>query len=183
MTTRVWRFTTAVVVALAGVCAAIACAAPEGGLTRGQAEELVQAHNAWRRRVGVRPLRWSSELARAAQSHADRLAARGCRLEHGGLPRDTGQNLYGVGPFREDGRDHVVDLVPAQVVNAWGAEGAAYDHARNRCASGRKCGHYTQVVWGTTQQVGCGMAVCRSRGQVWVCNYQPAGNMEGKRPY
>ncbi len=39
-------------------------------------------------------------------------------------------------------------LVMAQVknsVNQWWAEKANYNYAKNSCASGKKCGHYTQV--------------------------------------
>ena len=46
------------------------------------------------------------------------------------------------------------------------------------------CGHYTQMVWQTSTKVGCAMAVCEdSQEQVWVCQYQPAGNWVGKKPY
>ncbi|MDO9190699.1 MAG: CAP domain-containing protein [Sulfurimicrobium sp.] len=45
------------------------------------------------------------------------------------------------------------------------------------------CGHYTQLVWKKTTAVGCGMAVCGSRDQIWVCQYSPAGNWAGQKPY
>ena len=44
------------------------------------------------------------------------------------------------------------------------------------------CGHYTQVVWRKSLRVGCGMATCGAT-EVWVCNYDPAGNWDGERPY
>ena len=66
---------------------------------------------------------------------------------------------------------------------AWGVEGADYDPALGTCVPDRQCGHYTQIVWAATEDVGCGTSVCPSLGQVWVCNYQPAGNVEGQRPY
>ena len=68
-------------------------------------------------------------------------------------------------------------MSPTQVVDEWGAESADYNARLDTCAPGRQCGHYTQLVWASTEDVGCGMAVCPSRGQVWVCNYRPRGNV------
>ncbi len=39
-------------------------------------------------------------------------------------------------------------------------------------------GHFTQVVWRGTAEVGCGTMTCGGM-DVWVCNYDPPGNMEG----
>ncbi len=44
------------------------------------------------------------------------------------------------------------------------------------------CGHYTQVVWHSTETVGCGKASCGSE-EVWLCNYNPSGNWFGQKPY
>lgn len=53
------------------------------------------------------------------------------------------------------------------------------------------CGHYTQMVWADTHKLGCAVHVCAQMdGLDWpepanflVCNYFPAGNYEGVRPY
>ena len=40
-------------------------------------------------------------------------------------------------------------------------------------------GHFTQIVWKSTTQIGCGRATCNINGQMgthWVCRYAPAGN-------
>ena len=73
-------------------------------------------------------------------------------------------------------------LTPASVVNMWGGEVNDCTYSSNRCATGKMCGHYTQVVWRTTIQVGCGMARIGS-SEVWVCNFNPPGNYVGQRPY
>lgn len=182
MTTRASRMAAAVALGLVAACTAIACAAATG-LAPEQADEMLQAHNGWRRMVGVGPLKWSDGLARGAQAHAERLAADGCRLSHHGLPGNVGENLLAsVFPSRVREED-VRPMGPAEVVNLWASEGADYDYARNACAAGKQCAHYTQLVAQRTTQVGCGMALCPSRGQIWVCDYYPAGNLEGKRPY
>jgi pathogenesis-related protein 1 len=149
-----------------------------GDVTQGRADELVRAHNAWRLRAGVLPLRWAADLAARAQARAGRLAALGCVLEHGPLPEDVGENLYRMGPLHEEGRRGVLFVVAAtEVVDAWGAEAANYSARDDVCVWNRICGHYTQIVWRTTEEVGCGMSVCPTLGQIWVCDYRPRGNV------
>ncbi|RCN33189.1 SCP-like protein, partial [Ancylostoma caninum] len=41
---------------------------------------------------------------------------------------------------------------------------------------GTQIGHYTQVVWGTTSRIGCGVQNCRNQTLV-VCNYLEGGNV------
>jgi len=62
---------------------------------------------------------------------------------------------------------------PAQVVREWASEARNYDYASNRCHG--VCGHYTQIVWRDTREVGCGVARGPGR-EVWVCDYSPPGN-------
>ena len=153
-----------------------------GPITAAEAEEIVQAHNAWRRRAGVPSLRWARDLATQAHNRAQELASQGCILEHGTLPDDVGENLYWSSPRQVEGRRDEFRIVsPIQVVAAWGAESDDYSAATSSCAPGRECGHYTQIVWPSTEEVGCGMAVCPSLGQVWVCRYRPRGNLSAIR--
>src|SRR3990167_5337590 len=72
-----------------------------------------------------------------------------------------------------------------QSIDLWDGERVDYDISANACGAGKVCGHYTQIAWNTTQQVGCGWKVCTSNspfssGGTWtytVCNYYPAGNL------
>ncbi len=43
-------------------------------------------------------------------------------------------------------------------------------------------GHYTQVVWRDTKEVGCGIAT-GSNTDYLVCRYSPGGNVIGQKPY
>jgi pathogenesis-related protein 1 len=133
------------------------------------ARDIVAAHNSVRTRVGLAPLAWSDRLAGTAQDWADTLLARG-QFEH----RPNGK--YGENLFEIDG----ANASSAQVVNEWAGEARNYDHRSNQCRS--VCGHYTQIVWGDTREVGCAVARGQRR-EVWVCNYDPPGNWVGHRPY
>ena len=133
------------------------------------AREMLAAHNDVRARVGTSPLAWSDRLAARSQDWADTLLARKQFVHR---PKSTyGENLFEITGTAASS---------AQVVNAWAAESRNYDYNSNRCRG--VCGHYTQIVWSKTKEVGC--AVARGTGrEVWVCNYDPPGNWVGKRPY
>lgn len=141
---------------------------------------MVAAHNRWRSEVGVPGLKWSDKLADVAQGWADHLAGNNCAMYHSG--NGYGENIYKAGPMVwTDGRREVWPVHPRQVVDHWGNESKQRDNATGRCSG--VCGHYTQVVWKDTDEVGCGMAVCGNKAQIWVCNYSPAGNVVGEKPY
>lgn len=142
---------------------------------------MLDAHNRVRDRVSVPPLTWSTALAHDAGVYARTLAADGCTMRHSQGPH--GENLYWASPLRwSDGRPaEVQDITAEDVAQAWASERAAWDPATNDCT--KVCGHYTQMVWRTTERVGCGMAVCPDRGQIWVCRYDPPGNIVGRHPY
>jgi pathogenesis-related protein 1 len=142
---------------------------------------MVAAHNKWRSEVGVADIMWSEILAETAQAWADNLKRKGCVLEHS-KDSDYGENIYWAGPVRwSDGRTEVQSITPQNVVDNWGSEKENYNHGKNSCSG--VCGHYTQVVWKNSMEVGCGMAICDNKSQVWVCNYNPPGNVEGEKPY
>jgi pathogenesis-related protein 1 len=133
---------------------------------------ILAAHNAWRKKVRVPPLQWSSSLARFAQQWADTLQGQGCNPEH------RPANKYGENIEWAGGQN----LTPEKVVELWGREEASYNYVANSCQAGKNCLHYTQLVWRSTTAVGCGVARC-SNSEVWVCNYAPPGNWVGKKPY
>lgn len=141
---------------------------------------MLAAHNQWRSKTGVPALKWSNELAASAQQWADQLARSGCRIKHS--TGADGENIYRAGAAqRTDGTSSMQEITEQNVVDAWGNEMKDYDYATNSCHG--VCGHYTQVVWKSTTEVGCGMAVCSNKAQLWVCQYSPRGNMVGEKPY
>lgn len=118
------------------------------------------------------PLIWSASLAATA-------AAWGAVCLNGhnpnrsiGHPYYVGENIfYSGGP------------VTAQAaVNLWAAEKSNYTYPSNTCTG--VCGHYTQLVWRATREVGCAVGSCPNLTfpNSIVCNYGPAGN-SGGLPY
>jgi pathogenesis-related protein 1 len=148
-----------------GAVLAWAAAAQTGSIER----DMLAAHNAVRARVDVPPLVWSETLAAYAREWANTLAASG-RFEHRRRGR-YGENLFAV---------HNTRFLPVQVVNDWAGEARLYNLRSNTCRG--DCGHYTQIVWRRTREVGCAVARNGPR-EVWVCNYSPRGNRVGERPY
>lgn len=150
---------------------------------------ILEAHNAVRENLGVEKLGWSNEIARYAQEWADYLAQKNkCGMQHrsqaGKDNKPYGENIYQASGIRwSDGNIDVQQINAADVVKSWVGESTSYDYSSNTCTPGKSCGHYTQVVWRKSKELGCGMAFCSDKSQVWVCNYTPPGNIDGQKPY
>jgi pathogenesis-related protein 1 len=150
------------------------------------ADQMVAAHNRWRRTVNAPSLTYSTELAASAQEWADHLKqSNQCRMQHSKPDDRYGENLYWASAIEwSDGRRELQRVSPKKVVDDWGSERKDYDYKSNSCTAGKMCGHYTQVIWKSTTTVGCAIAVCENTlEQVWVCQYQPPGNWVGQKPY
>ena len=143
-------------------------------------QAMVTAHNQWRADVHVPPLVWSDKLAGIAQGWANTLKNDNCGFYHSG--NGYGENLYMASAILwSDGRRELQRISDKHVADSWGAEIKDYNYATNSCTG--VCGHYTQVVWAGTKEVGCAVSVCSDKAQIWVCTYYPAGNIIGQRPY
>ena len=150
------------------------------------ANEMVAAHNRWRKTVGAPPLKYSTGLAASAQEWANHLKENNhCQMQHSKPDGHYGENLFWASAMEwSDGRREVQKVSPKKVVDDWGNERTDYNYKNNSCAQGKICGHYTQLVWKSTTTVGCAVALCQDTlEQVWVCQYQPPGNWVGKKPY
>jgi hypothetical protein len=62
-------------------------------------------------------------------------------------------------------------------VQGWYDEIEAYDFDHGAFAA--NTGHFTLMVWKASTQVGCGHAPCGTDKEIWVCEYDPAGNVDG----
>jgi hypothetical protein len=160
-------FVVAVIAALFGTQAAHA-AAPATF-----AEQLLVAHNLERDRVGVPRLAWSAKLATQAQAWADQLA-RSNRFEHAPDRDGAGENLW-MGPARRYSAEEMIGGFVEEV--RYFRMGQFPDVS----TTGRwsDVGHYTQLIWRGTQQVGCAVGQGRDN-DILVCRYWPAGNVVGQ---
>ena len=136
-------------------------------------QEFLQVHNDARARVGAPPLRWSVQLAAYAQAWADQIAASG-QFRH--RPQ-TGAVQYGENIFGGS-----AGFSPADAARNWLEERPGYRGGPFTQQIGSVAGHYTQMVWSTTTEVGYGIAT-GPNGVVVVGNYSPAGNFLGVAPY
>uniref|UniRef100_A0A8C8BPL9 Cysteine rich secretory protein LCCL domain containing 2 n=1 Tax=Otus sunia TaxID=257818 RepID=A0A8C8BPL9_9STRI len=156
-------------------------------------QEILMLHNKLRGQVypvasNMEYMTWDDELERSAHAWAQQ-----CIWDHGpsALIRSIGQNLaVHWGRYRS----------PAFHVQSWYDEVKdytyPYPHECNpwcpeKC-TGSMCTHYTQIVWATTNKIGCAVNVCKQMnvwGEIWenavylVCNYSPKGNWIGEAPY
>lgn len=150
-------------------------------------EAFLAAHNALRAEVGiVEMLSYSPTLAKSAQAWANHLKqSNACQMQHSQSQGRYGENLYWVSALTwSDGRKERLNVQSNQVVDSWSSEKVNFNYASNQCAPEKVCGHYTQIVWRNSKTMGCAMAACDdNKQQVWVCQYQPAGNWLGEKPY
>jgi|AntRauTorckE5430_2_1112549.scaffolds.fasta_scaffold03454_1 uncharacterized protein YkwD len=140
--------------------------------TKEQAEEMVSRHNEYRKAVGVSDLKWSNEVATYAQNWANHLAENGCDLEH------RSNNKYGENISWSYGRDPA----PTQISDDWASEKKYWKGGKITMRNFSKVGHYTQMIWFASTEIGCGQATCSDGSIIVVCNYNPPGNMIGQSP-
>lgn len=132
--------------------------------------ECLKAHNEFREKHGVPPLKLNKKLCKYSEEWAKRLASRG-HLEHR-QNSDYGENIFcswSSNPnYRVTGREPV---------DNWYSE--IKNHPFGREPSSLKSGHFSQVVWRDSKELG--VAVAKSRnGQIFVvANYSPPGNFIG----
>ncbi|XP_015113012.1 venom allergen 5 [Diachasma alloeum] len=165
-------------------------------LTPEEKKEILYAHNTFRARVAsgretrglggpqpvgnIPPLQWDEELAQIAQRWANQ-----CNFGHDKCRNvdrfRVGQNVAYKG--WSDGYNTKL----TELVTMWYDEVEHFD--RSLISSFQfhtKIGHYTQMVWGKTTTVGCGLVRYKKDDMFTtylVCNYGERGNMENEPIY
>src|SRR5512133_107681 len=111
---------------------------------------------------------WSETVAASAQVWADYLKdpARNCALSH-----DSSS------PYGENVAGGFVGFSPTMAVQAWAKEKPNFVF-NPPYQFDNSWGHYSQLVWRASTELGCAMAFC-SGTNVVVCRYNPPGNVLG----
>ncbi|MEA3082164.1 MAG: hypothetical protein QOD54_1832 [Sphingomonadales bacterium] len=136
---------------------------------------ILAAHNSERARAGVPLLVWDNALGNAAAGYATQMAMTG-RFAHSDrtVRPGTGENLW-MGT-------HGAFSVEA-MVGGWTSEKRFFVPGTfpnvSRTGDWADVGHYTQMIWPTTQRVGCALA-STPRIDYLVCRYAYKGNVDGR---
>jgi hypothetical protein len=145
---------------------------------------ITDAHNAVRAMVQTAtplpPLTWSEALEATAAAYGAmciNVDAYPMIMDHNpnrsmGHPYQVGENIYASGgPATAQG-----------AVMVWAAEKAQYTYPNGYSPA---TGHYTQLVWRATREVGCALVNCPNITfpNTIICDYGPAGNFGSGPPY
>jgi uncharacterized protein YkwD len=142
-------------------------------LTKQEKQAILDRHNYFRNEVDTDSLKWSEELADFSKEWALYLAKKK-QFKH--KPNNHyGENLFIISYKTTDG---------TLAVNDWASE-KQYMNKRTKISNSNvfKIGHYTQIVWYNTEEVGCAVAVDKNGYSYWVCTYNPGGNYLGESPF
>lgn len=131
--------------------------------SRGFSHDCLNAHNSARKNYGMPELSWSEDLALYSENYSGNISFN--RIQHSGRS-GVGENIFAASGGSTNG-------ICSAAVESW--MGEAKDYGKN---NGAVVGHFTQVIWKTTQKVGCGTI-----NGVVTCQYSPPGNWVGRTPY
>lgn len=130
--------------------------------------DCLQQHNMYRGLIGLPPLQYNKKLASYAQMYANKLA--------NGYARE---GTHSDGPYGENYSTSTGGLSCPESVRMWFMEFKYYHGEPISPAGIHRYGHFTQIAWPTTTQVGCAQARGRTGKTIVVCEYDPRGNFDG----
>jgi len=123
--------------------------------------DVLNTTNTFRGQHNASVVTWNTTLAAYATGWASK-----CIFNHSN-PNAYGENI-------------AAGYVTAEsAVNDWGEERRSFNFGRPDFS--KKTGHFSQLVWKDTRQIGCGRMKCEGKNNVngWliVCEYYPRGNI------
>lgn len=143
-------------------------------------------HNELRAKHSASPLTWDEGLAESSQRLADQ-----CQLAHS-TGRNYGENVAGMPGSINTTTPTIGDIRDlTNAVQLWYNEQTIYANKSQTGAPFVQWGHFTQVVWKDTTNVGCAYKSCleqnnmypgtnRKINGIFVCQYTPPGNFAGR---
>jgi len=150
--------------------AACSIVAAQGADVKIDEESILHWHNVYRCMHDVPALKWNEELAEKAQQWADEL--------NGELKLSPMKDRYDLAGFRYVGElvAKKTALSGPEAVTTWYNDVKDTDNGKVEKFNATVA-HYTQVVWKSTTDLGCG-----SNADVVVCMYGPGGNIMKRFP-
>nr|XP_045609393.1 uncharacterized protein LOC123765045 isoform X5 [Procambarus clarkii] len=134
------------------------------------AKECLKSHNDYRAKHGAPPLKLSKKLSKYAEEWAKTIAKKET-LQH--RPNNSyGENLYCAWSSNPKHK-----IKGSEAVDSWYSE--IKDFTFGREPSDLRAGHFTQVVWMDSTELGVAIARSKSGKIFVVANYSPAGNFVG----
>ncbi|QHN80467.1 hypothetical protein HN51_057650 [Arachis hypogaea] len=141
-------------------------------------KDYLKAHNDARAEIGVKPLKWDSQLA----SHAHKFVKKHIFDCEKGIHDMTiiAGNKYGQNIAYNSG-----SVSGADAVNEWLKQKTNYDYKSNSCIDGTlNCIFYSQSIWGATTFLGCARIKCPNYGGTLItCFYYPRCHFPGQSPF
>ena len=132
----------------------------------------LEKHNEYRKQHQVGELTINCDLMKIAQKYSEKLQKEK-KFQHS---HDTyngnpmGENLHWTSLY---------EYTPPKATDNWYNEIEDYNFNTGKTKNGKQVGHFTQVVWKGTKELGIGVS-CGDNGCYVVGNYYPAGNYIGQ---
>ena len=132
--------------------------------------DILKNHNYHRKRHQAEDLVRNTEIEKVAQAYSEQLATID-QMVHSGN-QNYGENLFYCYASNK------ICVTGEAASQSWYDEVKDYNYSNPVFSS--KTGHFTQLVWKDTEEIGCG-AACNSNNKCYVtCNYYPPGNYRGE---
>ena len=137
----------------------------------------LKRHNYYRKYHQAGPMELTQKLNDFAQQYAETLAAKDTMQHSTHDVREkiygdwTGENLY---YFWTSDRN--LTISGAEAVDSWYDEIKDYDFSKGKSKNKGVVGHFTQLVWKDSTQLGIGVARSSKNSVYIVANYHPGGN-------
>ncbi|KAJ7370391.1 hypothetical protein OS493_032568 [Desmophyllum pertusum] len=135
-------------------------------------DQCMKWHNEYRKKHQVDSVKWSDTLAKGAQDWADYLAQNN-KFEHA-KNAGAGENIYWSSSAKaKEPCTEATQLFYGEVKD--------YDFSKPGFSG--KTGHFTQVVWKSTKEIGAAKAIRKDGSLIVVIRYSPAGNFASAKAF